>query len=696
MDYNKFNIEEKYDSYNTITRVDAEKILLNLETVTEYDEGYDYYILKGKMLLKLDKMEDAFTALEKAITFNKTDEVYDLLSFAHYEEKDYERALYYIDLSFGITADEYIYNHKGKILEKLGKFEEAFEVYYNGLNYALSTYSSYGDVEIFGENLARLGGTLKNTYSHAIKEFISNGDYYNLYENYIKLLQVILKEEENDHYHSSSEYVGVEYLELLEQGKYILIDNYYFLEMVNIYKILYDIEKNSEYDDREYINKNYIDNKVKELVDDVMERTSLTKDVDIIVKVLNQVISIENKDYYGYLYHKGFIFMKLKMYDDGLKLLDGIVKDKDCAYNIRVQSYECIIKTMDEAEAEYKVKCEQYKKKMSDLLKNEIHRIKLEEYLTLDDKCERIMHNCNRAINLELDNEFWYDYIEVLSLDLGEEYEVIVKNQSIYKIIENYNKAINIYNRLIEIKSTCAHGYYRKGRAIVLVLRLLNSSKTSLKDLIGVHNLDCFSYSEVIYNLNKAISLKENNGKYFNLLARTHFEIGEYEKSLEYMEQALHLSPNDLYMNINKVCIYIRTYKYTEAVDYLFKMSYKDIDRGTVRKTFLPRKEILSFLMGIFNLYPRQDKIYYIIAYYFYAIVDVQYDKALTFINNAIEMSDDERYYLLKAKIYLKNNRYKEALKCAEEAIVIDDHYDEAFLIREQCNKKIIGELMQV
>ena len=183
MDYNKFNIEEKYDSYNTITRVDAEKILLNLETVTEYDEGYDYYILKGKMLLKLDKMEDAFTALEKAITFNKTDEVYDLLSFAHYEEKDYERALYYIDLSFGITADEYIYNHKGKILEKLGKFEEAFEVYYNGLNYALSTYSSYGDVEIFGENLARLGGTLKNTYSHAIKEFISNGDYYNLYDN---------------------------------------------------------------------------------------------------------------------------------------------------------------------------------------------------------------------------------------------------------------------------------------------------------------------------------------------------------------------------------------------------------------------------------------------------------------------------------------------------------------------------------
>lgn len=689
MDYNKFNIEEKYDNYNNITKVEAEKILLKLDSVIDHDKGYDYYILKGKMLLKLDRMKDAFHALEKAMTFNKTDEVYDLLSFAYYEEEDYEKALYYINLSFGITVDEYIYNHKGKTLERLDRFEEAFEAYYEGLNYALSSYSSYGDVEIFGENLARLGGILKNQYLDNIKKFINLRDYYNLYENYMKLLQVILKEEENDHYHSSSEYVSVKYLELVEEGKYILIDNDYFLEMINIYKILYQIENNSEYEDREYINKIYIDNKVRDFIDAVMERTSLTKDVDIILKVLNEVIGIKNRDYYDYLYHKGFIFMKLKRYDEALEVLDGITSDKKSPYNIKVQSYECIIKKMYEAEDIYKGNYNEYKKSMSYLLRDEIHRIKEDEYLTLDDRCDRIIHNCKRAINLELDNDFWYDYIEVLSLELGEEYEVIVKNQSVYKVIQNYNKAINIYDRLIEVKSDGPHGYYRKGRAIVLVLRLLNSSKTSLKDLVGVHNLDCFSYSEVIYNLNKAISLKSDNGKYFNLLARTHFEIGEYEKSMGYMEQALTLAPNDLYMNLNKVCIYIRRYKYTEAVDYLFKMSYKDMNRGTVRKTFLSRKEILSFLMGIFNLYTRQDKIYYIIAYYFYAIVDFQYDKALTFINNAIEMSDDERYYLLKAKIYFKDGKFKEALKCAEEAIVIDDHYDEAFLIKEKCNEKL-------
>ena len=88
MDYNKFNIEEKYDSYSNITQSEAEKILLNLESGIDYDKGYDYYILKGKMLLKLDRMEEAFQALENALSFNKTDEVYDLLSFAYYEEKD--------------------------------------------------------------------------------------------------------------------------------------------------------------------------------------------------------------------------------------------------------------------------------------------------------------------------------------------------------------------------------------------------------------------------------------------------------------------------------------------------------------------------------------------------------------------------------------------------------------------------------
>ncbi|MEG1255629.1 hypothetical protein [Clostridium sp.] len=690
MDYNKFNIEEKYDSYNNISGVEAEKILLRLKENVDYDKGYDYYILKGKMLLKNDNMQEAFTVLQRALGFKETDEVYDLLSFAYYEVGDYEKALMYIDLSFGINVDEYIYNHKGKILEKLGKLEECFDTYYNGLKYALNTYSSYGDVEIFGENVARIGGILKKAYSDNIEQFIRKGDYYNLYESYIKLLKVISREEENDHYHSSTEYVNIKYLELVEKGRYILIDNDYFLEMINIYKILYYIENNCEYEDKEYINKSYIDNKVKELVDDVVERTSLINDVKVILEVLDEVIKIRNKDYYGYLYHKGFIFMKLKRYEEGINVLNRIIEQEDCSYYIRVQSYECMIKALQDDENKYKDLHVNYKSRLSDFLRIETKRIINNEFLSLDDKCERIFHNCKRAINLSLDDDFWYDYLEILSLEFGEKYEVIGKNQSVYRIIENYNKAISIYDRLINVKSNCDHGYYRKGRAIVLVLRILNSSKTSLKDASGVHGLDCFAYSEVIYNLNKAISLKNDNGKYFNLLARTHFEIGEYDKSLGYIEHAIQLVPNDLYMNLNIVCVYIRKYKYTEAVDYLFKMSYKDMDRGTVRKTFLSRKEVLNFLMGIFNLYQRQDKIYYIIAYYFYGIVDFQYDKALTFVNNAIEMSDDERYYLLRAKIYFKNHKYDDALKSVEEAIAIDDHYDEAFVIKEKCNK-ILG-----
>lgn len=686
MDYNKFNIEEKYDSYKNITIGEAERILSRLEDNKALHDNYDINLLRGKMYLKLGNLKEAIEQLESALKYKESDEVYDLLSFAYFEDKNLDKALFYINLSFGITVDEYIYNHKGKILEQLGRWEESFEIYYNGLKFALGTYSSYGDVEIFGENVARVGGILKNKYLKAIRKCIKDNEPRSLYENYVNFFKVISMEEENDHYHSANEYIKFNYLELLNEGKYILIDNNYFLEMINIYKILYEIENNSEYEDREYINKKYIDGKVKELVEDLVDRTSLQKDVDLILKVLDEVICLKNKDYYGYIYHKGFIYMKLKRYEEGIQVLTQIIKEEQCDYITKVQSYECIIKSFDKLE-EYEEVRNQAKEELSLLLRTDVEKIKGDEFISLDRKCELILQNCKRALNLSLEPEFWIDYLESLSLDFGEKYEVIIKNQSAYKIIANYNKAIELYDKLIKVKPNCASGYYRKGRAIVLVLRLLNSSKTSLKEAAVVHNLDCFTYSEVIYNLNKAISLKNDNGKYFNLLARTHFEIGEYDKAFSYMEHALEISPDDLYMNLNMVCVYIRKYQYTEAVDFLFKMSHKDMKIEEVRKTFLSKREILNFLMGIFNIYPRQDKIYYIIAYYFYAIDNFQFNKALTFINNALSDVDDERYYLLRAKIYLKENNYEEALKNVEDAIAIDDHYDDAFLIKEKCLK---------
>lgn len=688
MDYNKFNIEEKYDSYKNISVKEAENILEKLNQCGSGEEGYDYSLLRGKMLLKIGYVEEASEELEKALAVKPTDEVYDLLSFAYYELEDYEEALKYIDLSFGITVDEYIYNHKGKILEAMERFDESFDTYYNGLKFALKTYSNFGDVEIFGENLARVGGILKKKYLKCIKEFIINEDFYNLYEYYMRLLKVVYMEEENDHYHSATEYVKFGYLEEIEAGRNVLINNNCYLEMVNIYKILYDIEKNCEYEDKDYINKEYIDSKVKDLVDTMVERTSLQKDEKLILDVLEEVIKLKNDGYYGYIYHKGYIYMKLKRYEEGLKVLSQVIAADSCEYMTKVQSYECIIKSLEDLES-YAERRTETKDELSVFLKDDVERIMSKTHYDMDKKCELILQDCKRALNLKLQPEFWLDYMEKLAMYFGEQYEVINKNQSTYKIVVNYNKAIDIYDKLIKVRPDCANGYYRKGRAIVLVLRLLNSSKSSIKDVSGVHNLECFSYSEVIYNLNKAIKLKSDDGKYFNLLARTHFEIGEYDKSIAYMEHGLKLAPDDLYMNLNLICIFIRRYQYVEAVDYMFKIACRDVERKAVRKTFLPKREILNFFMGIFNLYPRQDKIYFIMAYYFYAIEDYQESKAMKFIGSALSETDDERYYFLRAKILFKSGKYEEALKNIDEAIGIDDHYDEAYLLKEKCENII-------
>ena len=96
--------------------------------------------------------------------------------------------------------------------------------------------------------------------------------------------------------------------------------------------------------------------------------------------------------------------------------------------------------------------------------------------------------------------------------------------------------------------------------------------------------------------------------------------------------------------------------------------------------------------MGIFNIYQRQDRIYYIIGYYFYGIVDFQPTKAITFTNKAIDIVDDERYLILRAKIYFKENNYVLALKSAEEALGIDEHCDEAYAIKEACNNELSKE----
>ncbi len=692
MDYNRFNIEEKYDSYKNITQIESKKILDKLNETTEENRDYDYYILRGKILLKLERIKESIENLEKCLNFKAKDEAYDLLSLAFYKIEDYENALKYINHSFAITVDEYVYNHKGKVLEKLGRLEEAFQMYYEGLKYALNTYSNYGDVEIYGENVTRIAGLLKEKYENDITNFINTGDFYNLYKNYIELLKIIEMEEENDHYHYASNYKKMKYLELIEDGKAVLINNDYFVEMLNIYKKLYKIEEFSEYGDRKYINKEYIDSKIKDLIDDIVDRTSLEKDEKIILEVLDEAIKIKNRDYENYLYHKGFILMKLKRYEEGINVLDRILSYEKANYKVKIQSYECVIKAL-EKEEDYREDYRHYKRDLSQFLKEEIIKITKDQYLSLEGKYTLVSRHCTRAINLELNDEYWYNYTEELYLLFGEDFETINKNESMYKVIENYNRAIKIYDEVINLKPKAPHGYYRKGRAIVLILRLLNSSKAYLKDVKENYNLDCFSYHEVIANLNKAINLNGTNEKYFNLLSRTHFEIGEYDKAIDYMDKALKINGEDLYINLNKVYILIRSYKYTEAIDYLFKLSYRDLEKGKVRKTFLPKTDILNFLMGIFNVYPRQDKIYFIISYYFYSIVEFQYSKAIMFINNAIEISDDERYYLLRAKINYRNKNYAEALKDTEEALNIDDHYDEAFTLKEQCIRVLSEEV---
>ncbi|MEG0774347.1 tetratricopeptide repeat protein [Clostridium sp.] len=687
MDYNKFNIEEKYDNYRNITKIEAEKIIDKLSKDLESNNNYDVLILKGKMYLKLDRFNEAIECLKSAIKFKISEEAYDLLSFAYYEVEDFREALHYIQLSSEYSTDEFIFNHKGKLLEKLKDYEGAFDSYYQGLKFLIRNNKSYGDLEIFGENVARVGEFLKEFYLNLCTDYINIKEYAKLYNTYMKLLDVIIKEEENDEYHNAVNSNHINYLSAIENGKDILKANGYYIELINIYIRFYEVEANSEFRELGAINKEYIDKKIKELVDEKVKKSRHQNKYEIILEILDRVINVKNKDYHNYLYYKGSILLREGMYNEGLEVLKTIIDEINVKAKIKIQAYECLIFTLEKSFEVENLKF--YKENFSMYLQHQVLLILNRDDLNLDDKSNIVLQYCDKALELNLDKEYWTLRTEEICLYLGEEYEVIKVNYTIFQIIENYNKAIRIYDRLIEFNPHCDRGYYRKGRAIVLVLRILNSSQSTIKDAKGVHELDCYAYSEVINNLNKAISLNDTDAKYFNLFARTHFEIEEYDKALMYIDKALVLDNSEIFININKIFVLIRSHKYTEAIDSLLKLSLKDTNLGRVRKTFLPKKEILNFLMGMFDIHSRQDKIYYLIAYYFYSISEFDFKKSLVFINNAVEITKDERYYLLKGKIYFKNGDYNEAIEACNKALDIDDHYDEAYNFKNICLNKI-------
>ncbi|MEG2425601.1 MAG: S4 domain-containing protein, partial [Oscillospiraceae bacterium] len=140
----------------------------------------DVLILKGKMFLKLDRFNEAIESLKSAIKFKISEEAYDLLSFAYYEVEDFREALHYIQLSSEYSTDEFIFNHKGKLLEKLKDYEGAFDSYYQGLKFLIRNNKSYGDLEIFGENVARVGEFLKEFYLNLCTDYINIKEYAKL------------------------------------------------------------------------------------------------------------------------------------------------------------------------------------------------------------------------------------------------------------------------------------------------------------------------------------------------------------------------------------------------------------------------------------------------------------------------------------------------------------------------------------
>ena len=123
-----------------------------------------------------------------------------------------------------------------------------------------------------------------------------------------------------------------------------------------------------------------------------------------------------------------------------------------------------------------------------------------------------------------------------------------------YLQTEDYEKAINFFNKSIDIKSNFADAYNNRGIALYK-LKMYHESiedfnrAIELKDNyfdahlnkgISLRNLK--KYDEAIQSYQNCIKLKSHDAKIYNNLANVFVELGNYDKALKSFNKAIHLN----------------------------------------------------------------------------------------------------------------------------------------------------------
>ncbi|MDR1983896.1 MAG: tetratricopeptide repeat protein [Prevotellaceae bacterium] len=257
----------------------------------------------------------------------------------------------------------------------------------------------------------------------------------------------------------------------------------------------------------------------------------------------------------------------------------------------------------------------------------------------------------------------------------------------------DYDKAIEYYNKVIELKPDTETAYNNLG--------------------IAYHNKG--DNDKAIEYYKKAIELKPDDAFAYSNLGLAYDNTGNYDKAIEYYKKAIELKPDDAITYYNFGIVYYHKGDNDKAIGYwnetiILKPDYTDAyynlgfayyNKGDNDKAIEYYNKAVELKPDFTNAYNNLGVAYYYkgdydkaIEYYNKAVelkpddatvynnigeayyYKGDYDKAIEYWNKAIELKpDDAMAYYNLGDAYRKKGDYDKAIEYYNKAIEIDDKY---------------------
>ena len=314
-----------------------------------------------------------------------------------------------------------------------------------------------------------------------------------------------------------------------------------------------------------------------------------------------------------------------------------------------------------------------------------------EEFTSADYSNRGVTYN-----NLELYDKAIEDYNRAIQLNPGDAYAYSNRGNTYY-YLQRYDEALADHNQALQINPNFSNAYLNRGN----VFRDLKRDSEALADYDRVLQIDPTEalaynnrgtikerlelYEEALGDFARAIRLDPNNAKFYNNRAKTYIEMRRFDLALADCDTALRLDPTLDKTYALRGNAYYEVQRYQEALKDLTQAirlgvedSYTYNGRGATYSALSRYQDALADLNRAIGLDPDGAEAYINRGNAYLGLQ--QHDKALVDFTHAIELDPDKpEAYFNRACAYDQLQRANDAIADYSRAIEIAPDFMRAY-----------------